>query len=85
MVDFDFWRRAIKYFWICSKGYRLCPWRSPYIKWRFQTYFAIPAKDITFYVFFKLLWVERKRFWEFLHWVVEMQRASERRSSFNRK
>ncbi|HXZ13413.1 MAG TPA: hypothetical protein VEG64_13580 [Candidatus Sulfotelmatobacter sp.] len=60
---------ALHYYWIISRGYRLCPWRSPYIQWRLETFFGPEAADLTARKFFRLLWRERARLERFLEWV----------------
>jgi hypothetical protein len=60
---------ALHYYWIISRGYRLCPWRSPYIQWRLETFFGSEAADLTAGKFFRLLWRERARLEPFLEWV----------------
>ena len=36
----------IRFLWIASRGYRLRPWDSPYLRWRIETYAGIPAESI---------------------------------------
>jgi hypothetical protein len=66
---------ALRYFWIVSKGYRLRPWKSPYIRWRFETFFGADAADLDAGKFFSLLWRERDQFERFLEWVAIRRRA----------
>lgn len=65
---------ALRYSWRVSKGYRLRPWRSPYLRWRLETYFGVQANDLTRQDFFRLLWHERHRLRTFLRWAQEMER-----------
>ena len=65
---------ALRYFWIASKGYRLHPWRSPYIRWRMETFFGREAEPLDARQFFCLLWRERVRLAEFLRWTREYRR-----------
>ena len=30
--------------WRLARGYRLCPWRSPYLRWRIETYCGNPCR-----------------------------------------
>jgi hypothetical protein len=69
---------ALRYYWIISKGYRLRPWRSPYIQWRLETFFGGEAASLDARKFFTLLWRERARLSRFLDWVAT-RRASQRR------
>ena len=69
---------ALRFLWTASSGYRLRPWRSPYLRWRVETFSGIPAETITRSVFCEFLWRERKTIWRFLKWGAEM-RALEKR------
>jgi hypothetical protein len=57
-----------------AKGYRLCPWKSPYIRWRMETFFGPAAEPPTAAHFCRLLWRERRRLGEFLRWAEEYRR-----------
>jgi hypothetical protein len=65
---------ALRYYWIAAKGYRLRPWRSPYIQWRMETFFGPEAEPLGPGRFFHLLWRERRRLAEFLRWTEEYRR-----------
>jgi hypothetical protein len=65
---------ALSYYWITAKGYRLDPWRSPYIRWRMETFFGREAAPPGAGSFFRLLWRERKRLSEFLTWTNDFRR-----------
>jgi len=62
---------ALRYYWVISKGYRLQPWKSPYIQWRLETFFGADAAHLNGSQFFALLWRERERMRRFLAWVQE--------------
>lgn len=64
---------ALRYCWRASKGYRLRPWQSPYLRWRLETYFGVHADQLTRQDFFRLLWSERRRLLAFLRWAQEME------------
>lgn len=70
---------ALRYYWIIAKGYRLRPWKSPYIQWRMETFFGHEAADLDARKFFSLMWRERVRMEHFLEWVAEQRRAQKRR------
>ena len=70
---------ALRYYWIIAKGYRLRPWKSPYIQWRLETFFGQEAADLDARKFFLLMWRERARMRRFLDWVAGRRR--EQRSS----
>jgi hypothetical protein len=60
--------RMLRYYWGVSRGYRLRPWKSPYLRWRMETFFGPEAEPATAPRFFSLLWRERRRLREFLVW-----------------
>lgn len=62
---------ALRYYWITCKGYRLRPWKSPYIQWRLETFFGSSAAHPSAGEFFRLMWRERSRMKRFLEWVSE--------------
>jgi hypothetical protein len=64
---------AWHFLWVSTRGYRLSPWRSPYLRWRIETYSGLPAAQIGFTEFWSFLWKERKRLARFLGWVGEME------------
>ena len=66
---------ALRYYWIIAKGYRLRPWDSPYIQWRFETFFGKEAAALDARKFFRLMWRERSRMRTFLNWVATRRRA----------
>jgi len=54
--------------WRVSRGYRLRPWRSPYLRWRIETYWGIPAAGIGFAEFWRFAWRQRKDLLRYLRW-----------------
>jgi hypothetical protein len=66
---------ALRYYWITTKGYRLRPWASPYIRWRLETFLGGDMHALGRGEFFQLLWRERKQLARFLAWTAERQRA----------
>ena len=44
---------ALRYYWIAARGYRLHPWDSPYIRWRFETFSVLRLRrwmPVSFFV-----------------------------------
>lgn len=70
---------ALRYYWVTTKGYRLRPWKSPYIQWRLETFFGKEAADFDARRFFVLMWRERARMERFLDWVDERRHAQRER------
>lgn len=67
--------RALRYYWIIARGYRLRPWQSPYVRWRLETFFGPAAEHVEGWAFFALLWRERIRMRRFLRWAAERRAA----------
>lgn len=59
--------------WQMSKGHRLMPWRSPYLRWRIETYWGLHAEQIGFQQFWGFVWAHRTEMIRFLHWGERMR------------
>ena len=62
----------IHFLWQATRGYRLRPWRSPYLRWRIETYWGTPASSLTFATFWRFSWTHRAEFLRFLRWAGKM-------------
>jgi len=51
---------AVWYYWRLSRGHRLLPWRSPYIRWRLHTAFGGEAEDYGPREMLRALWTHRE-------------------------
>jgi len=60
--------------WRLTKGYRLRPWRSPYILWRVETYWGLHADRIAPLDLLKFAWRQRRDLIRYLHWADRMDR-----------
>ena len=65
----------LRYYWKVSRGYRLRPWESPYLRWRMETFFGPEAEPATASHFLSLLWRERRRLREFIAWTDQYSRV----------
>lgn len=63
-----------RFLWRATRGYRLRPWRSPYLRWRIETYWGIPADRIGFAEFTRFAWTHRRELLHFLRWARRMER-----------
>jgi hypothetical protein len=54
--------------WRLAKGYRLTPWRSPYLRWRIETYSGVHAESITARAFIGYCWSHRRELCRYLDW-----------------
>lgn len=60
------------FLWRATRGNRFTPWRSPYLRWRIETYWGVPAGDITPAQFWRFVWVHRRELHRFLRWADRM-------------
>jgi hypothetical protein len=70
--------KNLRYYWIAARGYRLNPWQSPYLRWRFETFLGQEATDLDAGKFLRLCWKYRLQFESFLDWAAERRRARRR-------
>jgi hypothetical protein len=63
----------LRFLWRATRGYRLRPWRSPYLRWRMETYWGMPASQIGFAAFWRFTWAHRRDLARFLAWTDRMQ------------
>lgn len=62
-----------RFLWNATRGNRLQPWRSPYLRWRLETYTGKRADKVGAGDFWKLFWTEKRQFFRFLRWTREMR------------
>ncbi len=70
--------KSLRYYWIAARGYRLKPWESPYIRWRFETYLGSEGAELNARKFFRLAWKYRAEMRRFAEWAAE-RRSVQRR------
>ena len=63
----------LRFIWKATKGYRLRPWKSPYLLWRVETYTGIQAETIQLRDLFHMLWAERFQLLRFAQWLQSMR------------
>ena len=64
----------LRFLWKATRGYRFTPWRSPYLRWRIETYSGLHADQIGFGEFWRFVWTNRRELLRFLHWAERMDR-----------
>jgi len=64
---------GLRFLWRATKGHRLRPWRSPYLRWRLETYSGKRAETVGLKDFWSLAWGEKRQALRFLRWVGEMR------------
>jgi len=63
----------IGFLWRATQGYRLRPWKSPYLRWRLETYWGVPEEEIDFREFWRLSWRLRHDVGRFAAWAERMR------------
>lgn len=67
----------LRFLWNATRGNRLRPWRSPYLRWRLETYSGQKADTVGARDFWKLFWTEKRQLLRFLRWTREMRGLTE--------
>jgi len=65
----------LRILWRLTRGYRLRPWDSPYLRWRMETYWGVHAERITFKIFWSFAWRRRRELAAYLKWAARMERT----------
>jgi len=69
----------IRFLWNATRGARLRPWRSPYLRWRIETYSGLWAEKLTLGSVIGFMWASRWELLKFLAWTGDVQREARRR------
>ena len=67
---------ALRFLWNATRGHRLAPWRSPFLRWRVETYSGKKAETLRARDVFGFMWTERWELLHFLRWTGQMQREA---------
>ena len=59
---------AVKFFWMATRGHRLRPWRSEYLRWRVETYSGKTADSLRIRDFVKMFLDEPGQVMRFFLW-----------------
>ena len=65
---------AIRFLWNATRGSRLRPWRSEYLKWRIETYSGMSADSITSLGVLRFVWREKLNLLHFLRWAGRLEK-----------
>jgi hypothetical protein len=63
---------TFRFLWNATRGHRFRPWRSPYLRWRLETYSGLHAETIRLRDFCRFLVSDRKQLFRFSRWLSEM-------------
>jgi hypothetical protein len=65
---------VIRFLWNATRGHRLTPWRSEYLRWRVETFSGKKAETLTAKDVFAFVWTSRWELVSFLGWVGRLDR-----------
>ena len=70
---------ALKFIWNATRGHRLAPWRSEFLKWRVETYSGKPAESLRARDIFGFMWESKWELMDFLFWTGRVQKEARRK------
>lgn len=70
----------LRFLWNATRGHRLAPWRSEYVRWRVETYSGMRAETLTTKDILSFMWTSRWELLEFLVWTGRMDREARRQA-----
>ncbi|HUN87724.1 MAG TPA: hypothetical protein VMU28_02975 [Terriglobales bacterium] len=62
----------VRFLWNATRGHHLTPWRSPYLRWRIETYCGVKMDKVGFLEFWGFMFRERSELMRFLKWTATM-------------
>ncbi len=65
--------KIVRFLWTATRGHHLAPWRSPYLRWRIETYAGVKMHEIGWVEFFAFALRERAELIRFLKWTAQME------------
>lgn len=68
---------ALRFLWHATRGHRLRPWRSEYLRWRLETFTGKHAENVRARDFWLFLKAERRQIFRYLRWLGEMRSYAE--------
>jgi hypothetical protein len=70
---------ALRFLWNATRGHRLAPWRSEYLRWRVETYSGQWAESLTSGKILSFVWKSRGELFSFLMWTGDLSREARKR------
>jgi hypothetical protein len=69
----------LRFVWNATRGHRLAPWKSEYLKWRIETYSGKKAESLRGRDVLAFVWESRWELLEFLAWTGRLERDVQRK------
>ena len=70
---------AIRFIWNATRGHRLAPWRSPYFRWRVETYTGQKAESLQTKEIMKFVWDSRWELLNYLLWTSQIEKEARKK------
>jgi len=70
----------LRFLWNATRGHRLAPWRSEYVRWRIETYSGKRADTLTNQDVFFFVWTYRWELLSYLVWIGQLDREVRRKA-----
>ena len=71
---------SLRFIWNATRGHRLAPWRSEFLRWRVETYSGKPAESLTAKDILAFAWTSRWELLSFLAWTGRVEKEARRRA-----
>ncbi|HUA93694.1 MAG TPA: hypothetical protein VL991_14070 [Terracidiphilus sp.] len=68
----------LRFLWNATRGHRLAPWRSEYLRWRIETFSGKRAETLTMASVLGFLWATRWDILSFLAWTRRLERETQK-------
>jgi hypothetical protein len=69
----------LRFIWNATRGNRLTPWKSRYLRWRVETYSGQKAETLTAKSVMGFFWTSRWELLRFLVWTEHLDREARKR------
>jgi hypothetical protein len=69
----------LRFVWNATRGHRLAPWRSEYLRWRVETYSGQRAETLTAGKVLSFVWTSRWELLSYLAWTDRFDREVHKR------
>ena len=67
---------GLRFLWNATRGHRLAPWRSDYLRWRIETFSGKRAETLKAKTVMGFLWEEKWELLRFLMWTDQVEREA---------
>ena len=71
---------SMRFLWNATRGHRLAPWRSEYLKWRIETFSGEKAETLRGRDVLAFAWKSRWELLDFLAWTGRLERDVQRKT-----